>query len=212
MKYSAIIPAAGTGSRSGLDYNKILYPMQGNRIIDQAISCFMQDPDCQEILIMYNPDDYENLKYLETGKARLIQGGKDRAHSVFNGLMQAQSPFVFIHDGARPFLKDGLLLSIKEALENHDGIFPAIPVRDSLKKVINGKIKSVNREEYLRSQTPQAFKKDLLINAYEKVFNENLQVSDDAQVFELAGFNLNYVPGDPGNIKITDPEDLKNNT
>lgn len=203
MKYSSIVLAAGSGSRTKLAYNKVLYPIDGEtRIIDLALQPFIDDQDCVEIILVCNEDLAVNHS-----KIRYVEGGSLRMDSVYNGLQLVSSEYVMIHDGARPYLKKELLDDLKRCLQIHDACIVAVKAKDSIKQVVDDTIeKSLNREQIYLAQTPQCFKTDLLKQAYQQASG---LVTDDSALVEQLGVAVKIVEGDYCNTKITFPEDLK---
>lgn len=103
-----------------------------------SILPFLEDKDCQEIVLVIHPQDERQLKqWINDEKVTFIYGGKTRQESVQRGLTYIQEEYVIIHDGARPFLKEELLTRLKEALKKHACVIPVLPLVDSLKKVKN---------------------------------------------------------------------------
>lgn len=210
-KYSLIVPAAGQGNRSGLEYNKILHPLENGRIIDATLKPFLEDPDCREILVMIRKEDEADMKDLEDHpRVRLLQGGETRQDSVWNGLEQASEKLVLVHDGARPYITRELIERLKKAMDAHPAAILAIPVRDTLKRLENGLLKTVEREGLYAAQTPQAFDRDLLVKAYRNAQEKGFQGTDEASLLEAIGEPVFLVSGHPDNKKITDPFDIQN--
>ena len=159
MNYQAIVLAAGEGLRSHLSYHKVLYPIQNKPMIYWSILPFVEDKECQNIILVIHPQDERQLKqWINDEKVTFIYGGKTRQESVQKGLEYIHEEYVIIHDGARPFLKKDLLKRLKNALKNHACVIPVLPLVDSLKKVKNQiVIQTVLREDYRLIQSPQGF-------------------------------------------------------
>ncbi len=131
---------------------------------------------------------------------------------------QSESPLVghndivLIHDGARPLPSQNLVMDVIEGAKSHDGAIPGIPVTDSLRRGTASRSDAVDRSRYFVVQTPQGFPIDLLLQAYhraETMIHHDKPFTDDASVMENAGFtDLVITPGDPRNIKITNPLDI----
>lgn len=213
MNYDAIVLAAGSGTRSQLSYNKVLYPIDGRPLLWRSIECFEADPDCQRILVACRKEELERFSaQFSSPKTVCIAGGKTRQDSVLSALRQADSPYVLIHDGARPFINRSLIGRIKRALKDHPSILPACAVVDTIKRVDESGfvIETPPRASLKAAQTPQAFEKDLILEALEKARTHNLQVTDDTQAVELCmGVPALCVEGDPDNFKVTSPQDLE---
>ena len=210
MKYSCVICAAGSGTRLNLGYNKVFYPIQdGKTILDLTISVFEQDEDCDRIVVVTQKENFERINGYQ--KVVCTQGSTTRSLSVFEGLRLVENEYVMIHDGARPYVTLKNLNDIKECLKTHDACLLAVPCVDTIKVVSDMSVVStLKRSTLWNAQTPQAFKTKLIQEAYQKSFDLNIEVSDDASAVELCTeASVQIVPSDYQNIKITNPEDIK---
>jgi len=210
MNYSAIILCAGSGKRSGLNYNKMLYKKDGTTVYEKTVTVFLKDPRCTEIIIVTKDEERQDFQDLiQDERLTFVSGGKERQDSVYNGLSVVTNNYVMIHDGARPYLKQASLDALCECLETHDACLLMVPAKDTIKRVINGKIvETLKREELMQAQTPQAFKTKTILKAHEICRAQNAVVTDDASMVEIIGEEVYVVMGDYENIKITTPEDL----
>ena len=208
MKYAAVIVAAGSGSRMHLGYNKVFYMLdEKDRVIDRSIRLFQMDEDCEEIVVVLSHDELDIT--LPEGIMK-EEGGKTRAESVYHGVQKVHAPYVMIHDGARPFLKQETVDLLKEKLQEVDACFPGIREKDTLKEVRDGKVRTVDREYIYHAQTPQAFKTALIVDCLKKVMENNDSVTDDIQAVELYGnTEVAVVEGDENNYKLTVRYDLE---
>lgn len=215
MEYTAVTAAAGKGTRSGLDFNKVLYPLKnGKTLLELSLDLFESDPQCRAVKITCSEDDRSVFEEIIRSypKAALVQGGSTRQASVLNALNQVQTEFVLIHDGARPFADHALLERIKTALQNHDAVIPVIPCVDTIKQIDeNGfVIQTLPRNMLGSVQTPQGFRTELLKKANETALTAGYTGTDDASLVEFAGLGPVYtVKGDPANRKVTNPDDLR---
>lgn len=217
MNYSAIIVAAGKGSRSGLSYNKVLFEYDGKPLVVHCVERFLQDPECQQIIVVCAKEELEKFKSLFfQDKVCLALGGETRAHSVYSGLQKVTSNFVLIHDGARPFLSTSLIERVKKALADDSAIIPGIDVVDTIKEINEEGyfVYTPKRANLKAVQTPQGFSTSLITQALKRVLEEEIEVTDDAMALEIVfGIFSRFVPGDLKNQKITsiqDIEELKN--
>lgn len=212
MKYSALIVAAGSGSRMKLGYNKVYAKLEdGTYILEKTISVFQKDPDCQEIIVVTDPLLYrEKIASRMPGKIVLAVGGKTRQESVCHGLMAVLSDYVMIHDGARPYLTQDRIDALKETLETEDAALLAVPSKDTIKKVENGYITTTyDRNSLVCAQTPQAFCTDLIIRCMERAIIDGFTGTDDCSLVEkYSDTKIKVVEGDYTNKKITTPEDI----
>ncbi len=209
--YSVVMLCAGRGTRTGLSYNKMLYSFENKTVYEMTLSVFLSDERCQQIIVVTQPHERElfmNLVHDE--RIEFVDGGKERQDSVFEGLKKVKNEYVFIHDGARPYVKKEYIDDLLECLSSHKACLLMVPCKDTIKKVIDGKVvETLNRSELMQAQTPQAFWKDIIIEAYQKGIEENYQATDDAQMVEnFMNEDVYVVMSDYENKKITTPEDL----
>ena len=121
MKYDVVIVASGKGVRANLGYNKVFHRMKdGRRVLDYSIDLFYEDEDCERIVVVTNNEDFDKVDNNE--KVIVVEGGKERKDSVYNGLKEVKSEYVMVHDGARPFLHKETLEEIKDSLNSCDGV------------------------------------------------------------------------------------------
>ncbi len=209
MKYSAIIVAAGSGTRMHLGYNKVLYEMEkGVRVLDKSLQLFLSDPDCTQVIVVLSEADYDIP--LPEGVER-AHGGATRAHSVLSGVNMAKESYVMIHDGARPFLRMEEVNKLKETLKEYPACFLATVEKDTIKEVKDGfVVRTIPREALYHAQTPQAFETELIRKALKKVMEDGISVTDDVQAVEYAtDVKVKVVIGDESNKKLTVISDLK---
>lgn len=215
MKVSAIIVAAGTGSRMGSDTKKQFLLLSNKPILAHTLTNFEQNEIIDEIVLVCGDGDIPFCRklvqaYQITKAAKIVVGGQDRQASVRLGLEQVESDFVLVHDGVRPFLTGGLIERLVERLQLQDAVVPAVPVKDTIKVVgENGEIVSTPpRKSLWAIQTPQAFRLSVIKKAHELAEQHNFQGTDDASLVENLGRSVYIIEGDYENIKITTPEDL----
>ncbi|NLC54846.1 MAG: 2-C-methyl-D-erythritol 4-phosphate cytidylyltransferase [Erysipelothrix sp.] len=211
MDYSCVLVAAGSGSRTGLQYNKVFYKLGDKTVIEHSASNFILDDDCKQVIIVINPKEVEDFKTLNLGsKVMFVNGGERRQDSVYNGLLAVDQDYVMIHDGARPYLGFKTIKEIKKALKSYDACVVMVASIDTTKIVENGIVKkTLNRKTLYNAQTPQAFKTSLIKESYQTLEAENLSVTDDSQAVESTSNKKVFViSGDYRNIKITTKEDL----
>ena len=216
MKKNAVIVAGGSGTRMGGGIPKQFRSLCGHPVLWWSMKAFHdEDPGVNLILVLPEEfvslwkDFFSKLPQEESFPHIIVTGGKSRSESVRNGLsaIEDDDSLVAVHDGARPLVsKETIASGWAVALENGAAI-PVIPVTDSLRIISDDVLsKSVNREDYRVVQTPQVFKTSLLKEAYKKAGSGSF--SDDATVVENMGHNISLFPGQPDNIKITNPKDL----
>lgn len=218
MKVSAIIAAAGQGKRMGRDQNKIYLSLEGQTILGLTLKQLEQIDTIEEFIIVVRADemDYCRNKILQkinlVKPYKMIVGGKERQDSVRAGLaaLSDHTDYVMVHDGARPLVSIEIIDHALEEAKKHGTAVLAVPVKDTIKVVDDaGFVESTPTRAKLRAiQTPQIFRKDLIIQAYEKAEEIGFVGTDDASLVEAMGQPVRLVPGSYENIKITTPEDL----
>ncbi len=221
---AALVVAAGKGNRMGADVPKQFLRIHGKTILEHTVKALFESHLFQYLVIVTHQNWVESAEILELKssfpEARLliVPGGKERADSVFEGL-QALRPFlsgsedvVMVHDAVRPFLNKNLLLDLAHSCEQFDSSIPVIPIKDSLRKVDFANAEStiaINRDELRAVQTPQAFKFNLLYQAFELAGNQRSNYTDEASIFERHIKPVKTVRGSDFNFKITTPFDWK---
>ena len=210
MNYTAVICASGTGSRLNLGYNKVFYQIdEKNRIIDKVINLFQNDDECVQIIVVTQKDNFEllnNFKHIE-----LVEGKDTRTLSVYEGLKKTISDYVMIHDGARPYLTQTVIDNVKAELIFFDSVVVGVKSIDTVKFVDADMLveKTLDRNFLYNAQTPQAFKTSVIKQAYDKVVELNLNVTDDVSCVEICSDKkTKVVIGDYSNIKITNKNDI----
>ena len=212
MKKFVIIVAGGSGNRMGTEIPKQLLELCGKPILMHTIQVFHDfDPKSKIILVLpeYQQQFWKELcmKHSFSIFHRIISGGKTRFHSVKNGLSQIDGEgIVFIHDGVRPLVSQETIEKCNQMAQKNGNAIPVLSVNESLRKQEGDQNISVDRSQYFSVQTPQTFRSDQILKAYEQDFDP--AYTDDASVAEKAGFPIFMVEGNRENIKITTPIDL----
>ena len=212
MIYDAIVLAFGKGLRSGLGYNKVLYRLSdGTTILDKAIKPFIEDADCQRVIVVLEKDS-RSLIYQDK-KIVFCNGGKERFDSVLKALELVDSPFVFIHDGARPCISQEILNNCFETVRKYDACVAAVPAKDTIKIADENQFAEITpeRSKVWIVQTPQVFQYSLVKKAYDTMFAsvQELMITDDAMVVEnFTDKKVKLVMGSYYNIKVTTQDDL----
>ena len=214
MNYSVIVLAAGRGSRTNLDYNKVFYTFEnGQTVLNKSLSVFLSDDDCKQVVLVCADyeKDYVTEKYLYDSRIQIVTGGKTRQDSVYNGLQVVNQDYVMIHDGARPFVDQEWIVNLKQTLETEDACLLMVPSVDTTKIVVDGYVKeSLERKLVYHAQTPQCFKTDLIKECHQLARNKQVEATDDAQLVEwFSKTRVKVVLSSFTNKKITLPEDLK---
>ena len=203
MNYSLILLCAGSGKRTGLKYNKIFYKINNQTVYEMNISHFLEVTKENEI---------EDIRHLvNDSRIEYVFGGKERQDSVYEGLQKVTEDYVFIHDGARPYVTKQSIDDLVECLKTYDAGLLMVPCKDTIKEVKEGiVVKTLKRETLMQAQTPQVFKSEDIKVAYQKAKDEGYVATDDSQLFErYIDKDIKAVLGDYSNLKITTQEDLK---
>ncbi len=211
MKYTVIIPAAGSSVRFG-NKNKLTIKINGEMLIKHTISVFNYDKECEKIILVVKESEFDFFKRLFCLEKKVIVVAKNtltRSESVRFGLEYCKkSEFVMIHDGCRPFLEFELVERIKEELMSHDVVIPILKISDSILQ-INPNLKYLNRDNIFRVQTPQAFKKEILVNESNKIEKIDLFNDEFSQLLSTNNpINYKLIEGSNKNIKVTYEDDL----
>ena len=217
MFTSVIIPAAGAGERMGGAVSKQFLSLHGKPIIIHTLERFQMCAAVDEILIAIQPSGREQMELLVneyhlSKVSRIVDGGRRRQDSVSNALAHvgAEADIVLVHDAVRPFIHQKVILASIEKARTHSAAVVAVRVKDTV-KIGNreGQFeRTLDRSVLWAAQTPQAFAKDLLRQAYEKAGREEIEATDDASLVELLHIKPAIVEGSFDNIKITTPDDL----
>ncbi len=209
---SIIITAGGIGKRMGASVPKQFLLLAGKPILLQTLNRLHAfAPNAQFVITLPQEWKSEWKALCEKHNCQIdhlvISGGEERFHSVQNALRECVGEKICIHDGVRPLVSKEAFERGFLALESHLGAVPGMPIQESLRWFDDENNKALNRVNYTVIQTPQWFKKDQLVKAYEQEFT-NL-FTDDASVFEAAGFRIHIFQGNKENVKITQAEDLE---
>ncbi|MFW6268989.1 MAG: 2-C-methyl-D-erythritol 4-phosphate cytidylyltransferase [Bacillota bacterium] len=216
MNVGLIIPAAGSGSRMNKNKNKQYLQLERYPILVHTLKTFINSFNFKEIIAVVKKEEMEFcrkeiLKKHNIKGVKLVAGGKTRRESVYFGLkaFSLAINYVIIHDGARPLITKDIINDIINNLNKYKAIITGVPVKDTIKIKDENEFsrETLNRDNLVAVQTPQAFLYDLIVKAHEKVPAE-VKVSDDASLVEKIGHPVKIIRGSYENIKITTPDDL----
>lgn len=211
MKFDVILPCGGTGSRTGLSYNKLFADIGGVKVIEKTIAAFCRD-DVSKIIISCSEKDENDFKKIAENFDKeiiTVRGGDTRGRSVYNALLACDGEYVAIHDGARPYVsKDVIDRAFAKAAECGSAVV-CVPSTDSLRKKTGRGTEAVDRSDYYCVQTPQVFERNKIVRAYELAADDNFKATDDATIYERYFGSVAISEGDPSNKKITNACDLQ---
>lgn len=217
-KITAIVLAAGAGKRMNSSVHKQYMMLAGRPVIYYALKAF-EESMVTDIVLVVGAGEIEYCrqevidKYGITKISAVVEGGRERYHSVYEGLRVASgSDYVLIHDGARPFVTLEMIKRSLECVREHSACVVGMPVKDTIKVVgADGIAKNTpDRSTLWQVQTPQTFSYPMIYAAYEKaIAQEDDSITDDAMVLErMMGIQVKVIEGSYQNIKITTPEDI----
>ena len=205
---TALIVAAGSGSRMGGELPKQYRLLAGRSVLAHAVDALVSHPrvDAVRVVIGANQDDLAKAALAERDVGALIIGGAERSDSVRAGLTAIGEGIVLVHDAARPFCPPAVIDRLLDALKKHDGAVPALPIADTLAKARGAIDAMVDRAGLFRIQTPQAFHVEDLLYAYGE--GKRRAPTDESTVMVEAGLKVATVEGDPMLEKLTTAQDF----
>ena len=204
---SAVIVAGGSGTRFGGKIPKQFIKIDGQEILSFSVNTFLDHPQINEVIIVSHPywidmvaENYQNCK--------VVKGGKRRQDSSLNGVQATddKTENVLIHDAARPFILPQIISDCLEALKKYEGAAPVMNTSNSLIQLDKGRATYVDRSKICEVQTPQCFKKDLII----EVLESNIEGTDEIGMVlrKFPEIQLEFVQGSLNNAKITTDSDI----
>jgi 2-C-methyl-D-erythritol 4-phosphate cytidylyltransferase len=217
--FAVILPAAGKSSRFGDPKQKKIYcELDGRAVWLRAVEPFVNRDDVTQIILAIATEDRElferryraNVAFMNI---KVIDGGAERSDTVARALecLSPECDYVAIHDAARPCLSQELVDAVFDAGRTHGAALLAVRVADTVKQVDNDRFTTgtLPREQLYLAQTPQVFRRDLILSAYAERSRIAAAITDDCQLIEALGQRCAVVEGSPLNIKITTHIDLK---
>ena len=218
QKYAAIVLAAGSGKRMNSQVHKQYLIIQDRPVLYYSLKAF-EDSAVDEIVLVVGKGEEKFCrkeivdKYGISKVKAIVEGGKERYHSVFEGLKQtSDADYVLIHDGARPFVNQDIIRRCMQEVQKYQACVVGMPVKDTIKIADEGGYakQTPDRKNVWMIQTPQNFSYALIYEAYEEMLKtEDTAITDDAMVLErIKGKKSKLIEGSYRNIKITTPEDL----
>ena len=216
VKVQAIIPTAGIGKRLKSDIPKPFVEVCGKPLCVHTLEVFEKSPSVDSVILVGHAENLFNLgniikRHHLSKVIKIVAGGETRRASVSNGLavLDDDTDVVLVHDGARPLVSEQTINDAVALSKDWEAVVVAVPVKSTIKKVNKEELRveeTVDRENLWEVQTPQVFKRDVLLRAHAQ--NKDKFPTDDAMMVERLGVKVKILPGDYRNIKITTQEDL----
>ncbi len=213
MQRSTIIVAGGSGKRMGAPVPKQFMLLNGKPLLCRTIDVFRAYDATMPIIVVLPEAHIPIWKALCIGHGfhtehSIVAGGEERFHSVRNGIAAVDhNGVVAVHDGVRPMVSVELIARCFDAAEEHGSAIPVVPISSSVREVMGGTSRSMDRSALRTVQTPQCFRVELLNKAFELPYDAAF--TDEATLVERTGVTVQLVEGEDANIKITTPLDLK---
>jgi len=216
MSVLAIIPAAGAGLRMGGETPKQFLSLEGVPIFVHTLRKFAAAAAVSEIILGVRPEDMDRVsaeveRERSSKPVRVVTGGASRQETVARALSEAPpgTKIVLVHDAVRPFIELDLIQRVAEAAEKHGAAILAIPSVDTVKQVERQTILgTIPRERIVLAQTPQAFRFEIIQEAFRRAEADGFIGTDEASLVERLGHDVIVIMGSDRNIKITKPSDL----
>lgn len=216
FKIAGVIVAAGLGRRMNSSKPKQFLTIAGKPVLWHTLQRFIKTGIFSEIVVVVgrNSFDYTQdaiIRKYKLQQVKLVTGGEERQDSVYQGLLSLQScDYVVIHDGVRCLVTTQLIKNTIKAAQHHGAAIAAAPLQDTIKESAAGQIvkKTIDRSKLWRIQTPQVFRYEIIMKAYEKAYQTGFYGTDDAILVEKMGQKIKLVMGSYDNFKITTPNDL----
>ena len=215
---TAVFPAAGSSKRMGGGINKNLLELAGEPVLLRTLKTFSKVERINFLIVVVAAHEVETVEGLLRGSKvlkpwQVTIGGSERQYSIANGLklLPDDAQIVLVHDAARPLVTVQTINDVIDAAEQFGGAIAAIPEKNTIKVIdAQGFVKHTPpRAELVSVLTPQGFRREILLRAYDKAAEENFLGTDDSSLVERLGVRVKVVAGGYQNIKITTPEDIR---
>lgn len=219
MRVTAIVLAAGEGRRIGGAVSKTYLPIAGRPLVLRTLDRMFAAKTVEKVVLVVAENEITRCDALLRADSALCArpcdlqtGGSTRQQSARLGLEKigAETDIVILHDGARPFVSVALIDRLVEAAAEKGAVVVGLPVRDTIKVVVGDRLiqNTPERRSLWEIQTPQVFKRDLIVAAHKAAEESGLEATDDATVVERFGKPVYVLEGERSNLKITLPEDV----
>lgn len=218
-KLAVIIPAAGSGTRLGSPLPKPFIEIAGKTILEHTIRKFLVVQEVCEVIVATSKSSIEKVNnvfkncFTEGIRFKVVEGGIERQYSINNALkgVDKEIDTIAVHDAVRPFISVEIIKKAISQLNSFDGAVVGVPAKDTIKQAGDAHeiIQTPDRTKLWQAQTPQVFRKGILIKAYKSADKHNYFGTDDSSLVERVGGKIVMVEGGRENLKITFPIDLK---
>jgi len=218
MFVTAIIAAAGSGSRMRSGEKKQFMDLAGKPVLSYSLEVFLKMEEIDSIVLLLPEDDHAKIenevlkKIVGMDKIIIVNGGSSRQESVGKGILSVpkETDILVVHDGARPFVTQEIIDECIHKAKLYGACVAAVPIKDTVKQSLGGLFvdKTPKRESLFSVQTPQAFDYRLILKAHENARSKGLEGTDDAMLVEALGEKVAISAGAYENIKITSPDDF----
>lgn len=217
-RLSVVVPAAGKSTRMQAGEDKLLMLLDGVPLLSYALHVFEKSPLVSEVILvapMEKKGLYQQQVVQRFGLkkvAKIVAGGARRQDSVHNGFsaIAKSSEIVMVHDGARPFVTEGMIQASVESASRFGACVVGVPAKATLKESDEEGfvVRTPPRERMWEIQTPQTFRVEVFEEAYQNAVARGIEATDDSMLAEAAGKSVKIIPGSYENIKVTTPDDL----
>jgi len=218
VKVSALVVSAGQGKRMGGCVSKQYLEVAGRPLLAYTLDKFQEHPLIEDIVVATREEEiaYCRREIIEkfgfTKASKLVAGGEERQDSVYRGLLALpeDTEWVAVHDGVRPLISAEVITRVLQLAFAKGAAIVGVPAKDTIKVITAEQmvLKTPPRKTLWHIQTPQVFKKEILVRAYEEAIASSWVGTDDASLVERLGVPIFVVQGEYDNLKITTPEDL----
>ena len=214
---TAIFPAAGQSRRMKSDTNKNFLELEGMPILIHTLLKFSESDKIDNLIIAASPNEIEIIEAMLNDTKNLkpfkvVKGGSERQYSIYNALkvIPEKVDIILVHDAARPLISVKTIDAVVDAARKYGGAIAAVPEKNTIKVIDKDGfvVDTPSRATLVSVQTPQGFKRDIIMKAYEQAECDNFLGTDDASLVERIGVRVKVVQSDYRNIKVTTPEDI----
>jgi len=214
---TAIFPAAGQGRRMKASINKVFLELCGKPILVHTLLAFSRCPVIDKLIVVVGKEEVAMVKAVlkvvpGLKPYEVVAGGAERQYSIYNGLacVSPDTDIVLVHDAARPLVSQAVIEGVAAEAARSGAAIAAIPVKNTIKVVdeANTVVSTPSRHTLWAVQTPQGFRRDILVQAYQKAQQDEFLGTDDSGLVERLGIPVKVVKGDYRNVKVTTPEDI----